>query len=81
MTHWCSVCCLLCRPNRPISNPAYGNEYIDSGSGGVALTSMTKNPSYMTAKEVVTSFPSSTVEDKKDNTYEELQLFEANEKG
>ena len=58
----------------------YGNEHIDSGSGGVVLTSMTKNLSYMTATEVITSFPSSTVEDKgEDDPFEELQPCEASE--
>ena len=52
---------------------------MDSGSGGVALANMTKNPAYMTASEVVTSFSSSPEEDKeKDHTYEVLP-FEANE--
>ena len=57
----------------------YEYEYMDSGSGGVVLANMTKNPSYMTAREVVTSFTSGTEEDKeKDHTYEALP-FEANE--
>ena len=52
---------------------------MSSGSGGVALASMTKNPSYVTAREVVTTFSSSPEEDKeKDHTYEVLP-FEANE--
>ena len=57
----------------------YENEYIGSGSGGVALTSMTENPAYVTAGEAVTGFSSSPEEDKeKDHTYEVLP-FEANE--
>ena len=55
----------------------YEYEYIGSGSGGVALANMTKNPAYMTAREVVTSFSSSPEEDK-DHTYEVLP-FETNE--
>ena len=51
---------------------------MGSGSGGVALTSMTENPAYVTAGEAVTSFSSSPEEDKKDHTYEVLP-FEANE--
>ena len=70
---------MLCRPNRPLPNPVYEYEYMSSGSGGVALTNMTKNPAYMTAREAVTSFSSSPEEDKeKDHTYEVLP-FEANE--
>ena len=60
----------------------YGNEHIDSGSGVVVLTCMTKNLSYMTSKEVITGFPSSTVEDKgEDNPFEELQPCEASKEG
>ena len=61
----------------------YEYEYMGSGSGGVALASMTKNPAYMTAGEVVTGFSSGPEEDKqkedkeKDHTYEVLP-FEAN---
>ena len=59
----------------------YEYEYMDSGSGGVVLANMTKNPSYITAREAVTSFTSVTEEDKeKDHTYEVLP-FEANEEG
>ena len=52
---------------------------IDGGSGGVALANMTKNPSYMTTNEVVsTRFASASEEDQKvDHTYEVLP-FEAN---
>ena len=57
----------------------YEYEYMGSGSGGVALTNMTKNPAYVTAGEAVTGFSSGTEEDKeKDPTYEVLP-FEANE--
>ena len=57
----------------------YEYEYMGSGSGGVALASMTKNPAYMTAGEAVTGFSSCPEEDKeKDHTYEVLP-FEANE--
>ena len=54
--------------------------YIDSESEGVALANMTKNPSYTTANEVVsTRFASASEEDQKvDHTYEVLP-FEANE--
>ena len=70
---------LLCRPNRPLPNPVYEYEYMGSGSGGVALASMTENPAYVTAGEVVTGFSSGPEEDKeKDHTYEVLP-FEANE--
>ena len=77
----CCVHLLLCRPNRPLPNPVYEYEYMGSGSGGVALASMTKNPSYVTAREAVTSFSSTPQEDtekEKDHTYEVLP-FEANE--
>ena len=74
-------CCfhlLLCRPNRPLSNPDE-YEYMGSGSGGVALASMTDNPDFVTAKETVTGFSSGPEEDKEmDHTYEVLP-FEANE--
>ena len=70
---------LLCRPNRPLPNPVYEYECTGSGSGGVALASMTENPAYVTAGEAVTSFSSSPEEDKeKDHTYEVLP-FEVNE--
>ena len=74
------VHCLPCRPNRPLPKPVYEYEYIDSGTGDVALPNMTKNPSYMTANEVVsTRFASASEEDQKvDHTYEVLH-FEANE--
>ena len=46
---------------------------MGSGSGGVALASMTDNPAYVTAKEAVTGFSSGPEEDKeKDHTYEVL---------
>ena len=57
----------------------YEYEYMGSGSGGVALAIMTKNPAYMTAGEAVTGFSSGPEKDKeKDHTYEVLP-FEANE--
>ena len=54
---------------------------MGSGSGGVALASMNNNPSYVTAREAVTSFSSGLQEDtekEKDHMYEVLP-FEANE--
>ena len=54
---------------------------MGSGSGGVALARMTKNPSYMTPREAVTNFSSGPQEDtekEKDHVYEVLP-FEANE--
>ena len=78
-TPQCCVHLLLCRLNHPLPNPVYENEYMGSGSGGVALASMTENPAYVTAGEAVTSFSSGPEEDKeKDHTYEVLP-FEANE--
>ena len=69
---------LLCRPNRPLPNPVYEYECMGSGSGGVALASMTENPAYVTAAEAITSFSSGPEEDKeKDHTYEVFS-FEAN---
>ena len=57
----------------------YEYEYMGSGSGGVALASMTENPAYVTAGEAVTGFSSGPEEDKeKDHMYEVLP-FEANE--
>ena len=46
--------------------------YVQSGSGGVAMVNMTENPSYMTAKEVLTSFTYNAEVDKTDHTYEVL---------
>ena len=80
-THQCRVHCLLCRPNRLHPNPALENEYVDSGPRGVTLTSMTKNPSYMTAKEVVTSFTFGTDNDKEEEHTYEVLPFEAIEEG
>ena len=51
---------------------------MDNESGGMVMTSMTKNPSYTTTKEVLTSFIYNAEEDKTDHTYEVLP-FEANE--
>jgi len=42
------------------------------------MTSMTKNPSYMTTKEVLASFTFNAEEDKADHTYEVVP-FEVNE--
>ena len=72
--------CLLCRPNRSLSNPVNEYEYTDSGFWGVAMTNMTKKPSYVTAKEVVTSFAPGTEEKEAEHTDEELP-FEAHEEG
>ena len=76
---------LLCRPKHPLPNPVYEYEYMGSGSGGVALNNMMKNPAYMTAEEAVTGFssnvssgPQEVTEKEKDHTYEVLP-FEANE--
>ena len=78
-TPQCCVHLLLCRPKHPLPNPVYKHENMGIGSGGVALTSMTENPAYMTAGEAVTGFSSGPEEDKeKDHTYEVLP-FEANE--
>lgn len=76
------VYCLLCRPNHSLGNPVYECEYKSKEPGDVALADMTKNPSYMTAKEVMsTSFVFETVEAKEvDYTYEVLP-FEASREG
>ena len=76
----CSVRYLLCRPNRPLPNPVYEFEY--SSKESMALGNMTSNPSYVTARDVVsTSFAPGTEEDKEmDHTYEVLP-FEADEEG
>ena len=73
---------MLCRPKRPLPNPVYEYEYIRKESGGVALANMTRNPSYMTAKEAKsTSFVSDTEEAKEvEHMYEELP-FEASVEG
>ena len=64
---------LLCRPSCPLPSPVYDDEYVDKGD--VALA-MTRNPSYMTAKEVLSvRFAPSTVENKEvDYTYEMVSL-------
>ena len=73
----CSVHCLLCRPNRPLPNPVYECDY--SGKESMALGNMTSNPSYMTAKDVVsTSF--ALAQWRTSSPYEVLP-FEANEEG
>ena len=48
-----------------------------SGSGGVALASMTENPAYVTAGEAITSFSGPEEDKEKDHTYEVFS-FEAN---
>ena len=55
---------------------------MNKDPGGVALTDMTKNPSYVTTKEAMsTSFASGTEEAKEvDHTYEVLP-FEASREG
>ena len=75
-----SVHFLLCRSKhrRPLPNPEYEYKCMGSGSGGVALASMTNNPAYVPTGETVTGFSSGPEEDKeKDHTYEVLP-FEAN---
>ena len=57
---------------------------MGSGSGGVALASMKKNPAYMTAGEAVTSFSSGLQEEtekEKDHTYEVLPFEEEEVQG
>ncbi len=72
---------MLCRSKHVLPNPVYEYEYMGSASGGVALANMTRNPSYVTAKQVLTNFATdNTEEDKVDHTYEVLP-FEANEGG
>ena len=75
----CSVHCLLCRPNRPLPNPVYEYEHSDKES--IALGNMTSNPSYMTAKDAVsTSFAPGAEEDKEVyHTYEVLPSEAAEE--
>ena len=51
---------------------------MDSGSGGVVLANMTKNPSYVATGDVVTSFSGTEADREKDHTYEVLP-FEAAE--
>ena len=73
------VHCLLCRPNRPIPNPVYSEcDYTDSASGGVVLANMTRNPSYVTAREVTTNFTSDSEEAKDVDHMYELLPFESN---
>ena len=59
---------ILCRPCCPLPSPVYEDEYVDKGD--VALA-MTRNPSYMTAKEVLSvHFSRGTEENKEvDHTY------------
>ena len=51
---------------------------MDCGSGGVVLANMTKNPSYMTTGEAVTSVSGTEGDREKNHTYEVLP-FEAAE--
>ena len=51
---------------------------MDNESEDVVMTSMTRDPSYTTTKEVLTSFTFNAEEDKADHTYEVVP-FEANE--
>ena len=52
---------------------------MGSGSGGVTMENMTKNPSYTTSQEAITSFTTGTPRDcDKEHTYEVL-LCEANQ--
>ena len=64
------VHCLLSFPSSPTSNLVYKD---------VAMADMTENPSYVTAKEVVTSFTSATEEEEGDHRYAVLPS-EVNEK-
>ena len=54
---------------------------MGSGSGGVALASMKKNPTYVTPREAVTNFSSGPQEDreKEKDHMDEVLPFEANE--
>ena len=60
------------RRNHTRTNKESENVYVESGSGGVAMVNMTENPSYMTTKEVLTSFTYNVEEDKADHTYEAI---------
>ena len=64
---------LLCRPSFPLPSPVYEDEYVDKGDMALA---MTRNPSYMTAKEVLSvRFAHGTEENKEvDHTYEVVSL-------
>ena len=70
---------ILCRPSCPLASPVYEDEYMDKGDMALA---MTRNRSYMTAKEVLSvRFAHGTEEDKEgDHTYEVVSL-EANKGG
>jgi len=70
---------LLCRPSFPLPSSVYEDEYVDKGD--VALA-MTRNPSYMTAKEALSVRFARGTEDNKevDHTYEVVSL-EANKGG
>ena len=73
------VCCLLCRPGRSLPNPVH-EEYkcMENESEDVVMTSMTKNPSYTTTKEMLASFTFNAEDDRAVHTYKVLPL-EANE--
>ena len=76
----CFVYCLACRPNRPLSNPVFECEY--SGKESMPLGNMTSNPSYVTAKDVVsTRFAPGTEEDEGIDHTNEVLPFEAAEEG
>lgn len=71
------VRCLLCRCKHSPSNPVHDEyEYMGSESGGMALENMTKNPSYLTTREAITSFASGTLaegdKEREEHTYEML---------
>lgn len=71
------VRCLLCRCKHSPSNPVLDEyEYMGSGSGGMALENMTKNPSYLTTREAITSFASGTLtegdKEREEHMYEML---------
>ena len=76
----CFVYCLACRPNHPLTNPVY--ECDRSGKDSMAPGNITSNPSYMTAKDVVsTSFAPGTEEGKEIDHTNEVLPFEAAEEG
>ena len=76
----CFVYYLACRPHHPLPNPVY--ECDRSGKDSMAPGNMTSNPSYMTAKDVVsTSFAPGTEEGKEIDHTNEALPFEATEEG
>ena len=60
------------RRNHTRTNKENEKVYVESGSGDVAMVNMTENPSYMTTKEVLTTFTFNAEEDKADHTYEAI---------